>query len=349
MTPTKITAATPPQFAIGTRRCWFWDSRLKRWENKSVLRPDRAFTHWHPDQPTAPTSPPGETTADTTDADWQVAQSLKALGGSPAQSQTPMTDEAALPARSMFKDTEVVHANHARTLETALAAAKERGESLALQLKAARNLKEAANDTAVEIAKDRDALAEKLRRCEGELSETIEGRDRAEEAADKLTSRILGEPIDWSDHDAQWEEAIEEATALRTRLAALQQQVGEADKLADDAYWRGYKARLDEQLAEQPEPINPTLWRYLENAHKKQITFHTIGANRMPDGGYHFYIHPQSVSGETEDYLIWPDPFSWSDMIVNKKDSPAPDIEKFKAFLEKRLARQPDQRQGEGV
>ncbi len=124
--------------------------------------------------------------------------------------------------------------------------------------------------------------------------------------------------------------------------------MGEAEP-ADDAYWRGYKAQLNEMMAEQPEPTNPTLWRYLENAHKKEITFHTIGVNRMPDGGYHFYIHPQSVSGETEDYLIWPDPFSWADMIMNKKDSPTPDIEKFKAFLEKRLARQPDQRQGEGT
>jgi len=101
----------------------------------------------------------------------------------------------------------------------------------------------------------------------------------------------------------------------------------------NDDYWRGYKARVDEETTVQPEPKNPTLWRYLQNAPEKQITFHTIGVNRMPDGGFHIYIHPQSVSGETEDYLIWPDPFSWSDMLVNRKDSPPPDVEKFKKWL----------------
>jgi hypothetical protein len=86
-------------------------------------------------------------------------------------------------------------------------------------------------------------------------------------------------------------------------------------------------------LTMQPEPKHPTLWRYFDNAHKKQITYHSIGVNQRPDGGYHFYIHPQAVSGDTEDYLVWPDPFNWSDMIVNRKDSPAPDVEKFKALL----------------
>ena len=113
------------------------------------------------------------------------------------------------------------------------------------------------------------------------------------------------------------------------------------DEVKNNDYWRGYRARLDEATIEVPESKHPTLWRYLENAYQKQITFHTIGVNRMPDGGYHFYIHPQNVSGETEDYFIWPDPFNWQDMIVNKKDSPPPDLEKFKAQLKAHMANQP--------
>lgn len=97
----------------------------------------------------------------------------------------------------------------------------------------------------------------------------------------------------------------------------------------------------------QQEPKNPTLWRYLDNAFKKQITFHSIGVNRMEDGGFHFYIHPQSVSGDTEDYLVWPDPFNWSDMLVNKKDSPPPDVEKFKAFLARSLLSPAPRKEGE--
>lgn len=130
--------------------------------------------------------------------------------------------------------------------------------------------------------------------------------------------------VSQSDHDR-----------ILTALAPHFTQQGDAAK--DDAYWRGYHARIDELMTELPEPKNPTLWRYLNSAHEKNITFHTIGVNRIPDGGFHFYIHPQSVSGETEDYLIWPDPFNWSDMIVNKKDSPAPNFEKFRKYLSARL------------
>lgn len=38
---------------------------------------------------------------------------------------------------------------------------------------------------------------------------TITQRDAAEEAANKMASLILGEPIDWSDHEAKWQEAID--------------------------------------------------------------------------------------------------------------------------------------------
>lgn len=34
-------------------------------------------------------------------------------------------------------------------------------------------------------------------------------RDHAEETADTLASMVLGEPINWSDHDDAWKRAIE--------------------------------------------------------------------------------------------------------------------------------------------
>ena len=43
--------------------------------------------------------------------------------------------------------------------------------------------------------------------------QTIEERDAAEDAADKLASLILGEPIDWPDHQDAWERAIAKASA----------------------------------------------------------------------------------------------------------------------------------------
>lgn len=104
-------------------------------------------------------------------------------------------------------------------------------------------------------------------------------------------------------------------------------------------YWAGYRARLDEEMTLRPEPIHPTLWRYLEEARKQQVSFHVLCANQMPDGGFHFYIHPQSVSGATEDFLIWPEPFSHADMIVNKKDSREPDAEAFLRFLKRAAAK----------
>jgi hypothetical protein len=44
---------------------------------------------------------------------------------------------------------------------------------------------------------------------------TIRQRDAAEDAANDLTSIILGEPIDWPDHEAKWDEAREAAHQQR--------------------------------------------------------------------------------------------------------------------------------------
>ena len=104
---------------------------------------------------------------------------------------------------------------------------------------------------------------------------------------------------------------------------------------APDEYLRGYKARLDEEITERPEPKHPTLYHYFKSAWDKQVIDHTLRINRRPDGGFDFYIHPSSVSGDTQDYILWDDPFTHEDMLVNKLNSPTPDTVGFKKLLEK--------------
>ena len=159
-------------------------------------------------------------------------------------------------------------------------------------------------------------LAELRRRCEQAERERDETRAELPKEAFASNCAIL-------ELRAQLAAATERVAALERDLAVEKQLV---------------KTLTDAATTERPEPTNPTLWRYLRNAYEKKITFHAIGVNPRPDGGFHFYIHPQNVSGETEDYIIWPDPFNWSDMLVNIKDSPPPDVEKFKAFLAKNRA-----------
>lgn len=55
----------------------------------------------------------------------------------------------------------------------------------------------------------------------------IRERDEAEDAADKMASLILGEPIDWSDHQGKWAEAIESFAP-----SAAQQDKGWAERAA---------------------------------------------------------------------------------------------------------------------
>ena len=44
-------------------------------------------------------------------------------------------------------------------------------------------------------------------------TQTIEVRNEAEDAADKLASWILGEPADWSDHQDAWNRAVKKSLA----------------------------------------------------------------------------------------------------------------------------------------
>ena len=74
---------------------------------------------------------------------------------------------------------------------------------------------------------DRERL-EELERAADDTT-TIDQRDRAEDAANRLTSEILGEPVDWSDHDAKWREALEEGLPAlmedKARLDWLESQI----------------------------------------------------------------------------------------------------------------------------
>lgn len=67
-----------------------------------------------------------------------------------------------------------------------------------------------------------------------DLENEVANRDAAETAMDHLTSEILGEPIDWPDHQAKWREATDEAVSvqqiaeLRCQLAAEKEGMSNA-------------------------------------------------------------------------------------------------------------------------
>lgn len=72
---------------------------------------------------------------------------------------------------------------------------------------------------------------------------TIDQRDRAEDAANKLTAAILAEDIDWSDHDAKWHDALEQVTSapevatLTERNAALEKALKAAKQALSTTTW----------------------------------------------------------------------------------------------------------------
>jgi hypothetical protein len=72
-----------------------------------------------------------------------------------------------------------------------------------------------------ELRAEVERLKAEAARQDAIADNTVAQRDAAEEAADKLASLILGEPIDWPFHDAKWKEAIEAATGLRAEVERL--------------------------------------------------------------------------------------------------------------------------------
>lgn len=64
-----------------------------------------------------------------------------------------------------------------------------------------------------ELERELDKARIEVEATQNEADMLIKERDEAEEAADKLASGVLGEPIDWSDHQAKWEEALDALAA----------------------------------------------------------------------------------------------------------------------------------------
>jgi hypothetical protein len=67
-----------------------------------------------------------------------------------------------------------------------------------------------------------EALRLKVAKADADDDALIRERDEAEDAADKLASLVLGEDIDWPDHQAKWAEAIEEGAAIKTLQAEVE-------------------------------------------------------------------------------------------------------------------------------
>ncbi len=220
----------------------------------------------------APTSSPGETT-------WGEAEVRNGYSWPPpkAQSQTPMTEGLRNKCLSLSEH-EAAEEYHSlcTTLETALAAAKEEIVRLARCI---------ADDPheLVELRADRDALAEKLR----ELEERWAVRE-------ETLTRVLGERdgahSQLRELEAGNKQALLDLDEAHTRLAALQQTVGEADKLLG---------------RDTPWPVELLL---------KSLV---VAEQRLRERGY--------------------DGDGWES------------LQTAASVAQDRLARQPDQRQGEGV
>ncbi len=318
-TPQKITAATPPIFP-----CWLFLPNAKHgWFRLSGgLRLDISecgFTHWHPDQPTAPTSSPGETTISPEKAERMVNDMM----AMPAQSQTPMTEKAIAWVGGNVPSTVVAEM---RCLETALAAAKEEIVRLA------RCISDDPHEL-VELRADRDALAEKLRQLEEQwavreetLTRVLGERDAAIQRQQKCL--VIGR------HD--WEN---ENTDLRTRLAALQQTVGEADKLGQEKVMAIWLRCLGDRVypkAHHIDELGKTTRRLTEdrNAAQKELAF--IAKDR-DDALLHLIVLLPMAKGYA------------SANPVGNNWKMVEEASQFALGVQHRLARQPDQRQGEGA
>ncbi len=108
-----------------------------------------------------------------------------------------------------------------------------------------------------------------------DLGLELANRDRAEEVADTLTSIILGEDVDWPDHDSKWEEAMESGNALRASLATAQK---ERDELRRKFRWNiettdlGFAICKNEHEKHEPCQMVEYVPRALLDAVKSQLS-----------------------------------------------------------------------------
>lgn len=77
------------------------------------------------------------------------------------------------------------------------------------------------------------------------------------------------------------------------------------------------------------------LHAYLLRHIKSGVIDFSIRAEEQPGATVKFYIHPTSVSGDTLDFLLWEDPDNQYDLLMNEKECPKPDTEKFLLLLRK--------------
>ena len=127
MTPIPLSdTSRPPQLG---KPCWAFNGYWKTWEHfkfsaeaKSLQR--LGYTHWHPDQPDAPTERP--------DNPWSTSPEVDAIAAhveATSHSDTPRTDAAAFTPDDW--EQQAVFADFARTLERELAEAHKECEEQA--------------------------------------------------------------------------------------------------------------------------------------------------------------------------------------------------------------------------
>lgn len=136
----KITPENQPVFP-----CWLWDTACLHWTRRINVNQyftqldlhNERLTHWHPDQPTAPTKVPEPLTiaeaANTPEKTERLVGLFHGVSPTPPEGATPETDRVLEPAADWHVATRVVHADFARQLE------RQRDE-------ARRDLKQAQND-----------------------------------------------------------------------------------------------------------------------------------------------------------------------------------------------------------
>lgn len=76
-----------------------------------------------------------------------------------------------------------------------------------------------------------------------------------------------------------------------------------------------------------------TLHAYLRRNIKAGVIDFSIRAEMQPGDTVKFYIHPESVSGDTEDYLLWDDPETGFDLLMPESAVPVPSDERFREFI----------------
>lgn len=117
------------------------------------------------------------------------------------------------------------------TLSVAAEVAKARNEEIETLKREVEETWKLANSKAEEAGMfraERDSYRSNLEKEERQHLQTISQRDAAELAADTLTSILLNEEVDWSDHVSKWEEAQEAAVKLIDARNDAEQDLSQA-------------------------------------------------------------------------------------------------------------------------